>query len=129
MNFFLQLLFAGIPGVLAQISAGKVRALGVSISQRSAALPNVPTIAEAGLPGYYATSWYGLMLPAGTPKAIVDVLAKQISAIMRVPEVKDKMLAQGFEPVGDTPAQFGKFIGEEITRWEAVVKKAGIKPE
>ena len=124
-----QLLFAGIPGVLAQISAGKVRALGVSISQRSAALPNVPTIAEAGLPGYYATSWYGLMLPAGTPKAIVDVLAKQISAIMRVPEVKDKMLAQGFEPVGDTPAQFGKFIGEEITRWEAVVKKAGIKPE
>lgn len=124
-----QLLFAGIPGVLAQIGAGKVRALGVSISQRSAALPNVPTIAEAGLPGYYAASWYGLMVPAGTPKASIDVLARAISAIMRAPEVKEKMLAQGFEPVGDTPAQFGKFIGEEITRWEAVVKKSGIRAE
>jgi len=124
-----QLLFAGIPGVLAQISAGKVRALGVSISQRSPALPNVPTIAEAGLPGYYAASWYGLMVPAGTPDSTIDILAKQIGTIMRVPEVKEKMLAQGFEPVGDTPAQFGKFISEEILRWEQVVKRAGIKPE
>jgi tripartite-type tricarboxylate transporter receptor subunit TctC len=124
-----QLLFAGIPGVLAQISAGKVRALGVSISQRSAALPNVPTIAEAGLPGYYAASWYGLMVPAGTPKSSIDILAKQIGTIMRVPEVKEKMLAQGFEPVGDTPAQFGKFISEEILRWEQVVARAGIKSE
>jgi tripartite-type tricarboxylate transporter receptor subunit TctC len=124
-----QLLFAGIPGVMAQISAGKVRALGVSISQRSAALPNVPTIAEAGLPVYYAASWYGLMAPAGTPKSSIDILAKQIGTIMRVPEVKEKMLAQGFEPVGDTPAQFGKFISEEIQRWEQVVKRAGIKPE
>jgi len=124
-----QLLFAGIPGVLAQIGAGKVRALGVSISQRSAALPNVPTIAEAGLPGYYAASWYGLLVPAGTPKTSIDILARHIGTIMRVPEVKEKMLAQGFEPVGDTPAQFGKFINEEIPRWEKVVKTAGIKPE
>ncbi len=124
-----QLLFAGIPGVLAQISAGKVRALGVSISQRSPALPNVPTIAEAGLPGYYAASWYGLMVPAGTPDSTIDILAKQIGTIMRVPEVKEKMLAQGFEPVGDTPAQFGKFISEEILRWEQVVARAGVKPE
>ena len=124
-----QLLFAGIPGVMAQISAGKVRALGVSISQRSIALPNVPTIAEAGLPGYYAASWYGLMVPAGTPKSSIDMLAKQIGTIMRVPEVKEKMLAQGFEPVGDTPAQFGKFISEEILRWEQVVARAGVKPE
>jgi tripartite-type tricarboxylate transporter receptor subunit TctC len=124
-----QLLFASIPGVLAQIGAGKVRALGVSIAERSAVLPNVPTIAEAGLPGYYSASWYGLMLPAGTPKAYIDVLSKEIVTIMRVPEIKEKMLAQGFEPVGDTPAQFGKFIGEEVPRWENVVKKAGIKPE
>ncbi len=124
-----QLLFAGISGVLTQISAGKVRALGVSISQRSIALPNVPTIAETGFPGYYAASWYGLMLPAGTPKANINILAKEIGTIMRVPEVREKMLAQGFEPVGDTPAQFAKFIGEEIPRWENVVRKAGIKPE
>jgi tripartite-type tricarboxylate transporter receptor subunit TctC len=124
-----QLLFASIPGVLAQIAAGRIKALGVSISRRSPVLPNVPTIAEAGLPGYYAASWYGLLLPAGTPKAHIDVLAKEIARIMQVPDIKDKMLAQGFEPVGDSPAQFGKFIGEEITRWEKVVKAAGIKPE
>ncbi len=124
-----QLLFTSIPGVLTQIAAGRIRAIGVSISQRSAALPNVPTIAEAGLPGYYAASWYGLLLPAGTPKNNIDILAKEIGTIMRVPEVKEKMLAQGFEPVGDTPAQFAKFISEEIPRWEKVVKKAGIKPE
>ena len=124
-----QLLFAGISGVLTQINAGKVRALGVSISQRSVALPNVPTLAEAGLPGYYAASWYGLMVPAGTPNSNIDVLARQIGTIMRVPEVREKMLAQGFEPVGDTPAQFAKFISEEIPRWEKVVARAGIKPE
>ena len=124
-----QLLFAGIPGVLAQINTGKVRALGVSISQRSTALPNVPTIAEAGLPGYYAASWYGLLLPAGTPKKNIDILAREIGKIMTVPDVKEKMLAQGFEPVGNTPAQFKTFIGEEIVRWEKVVKTAGIKPE
>lgn len=124
-----QLLFASIPGVLAQIAAGRIKALGVSISRRSPVLPNVPTIAEAGLPGYYAASWYGLLLPAGTPKARIDVLAKEIARIMQVPDIKDKMLAQGFEPVGDSPAQFGKFIGEEIMRWEKVVKAAGIKAE
>jgi len=124
-----QLLFTSIPGVLAQINAGRIKALGVSISQRSSALPNVPTIAEAGLPGYYAASWYGLLLPAGVPKSSIDALAKEIGRIMQVPEVKEKMLAQGFEPVGDTPAHFRKFIGEEIPRWEKVVKAAGIKPE
>ena len=124
-----QLLFTSIPGVLAQISAGKVRAIGVSISQRSSALPNVPTIAEAGLPGYYAASWYGLLLPAGVPNSIVDALAKPITDIMRAPDVRDKMLAQGFEPVGNTPAQFAQFIREEIPRWDKVVKAAGIKPE
>ena len=124
-----QLLFASIPGVLAQIAGGRVKALGVSISRRSPVLPNVPTIAEAGLAGYYAASWYGLMLPAGVAKSNVDVLAREIARIMQMPEVKDKMRAQGFEPVGDTPAQFKQFIGEEIVRWEKVVKTAGIKPE
>ena len=124
-----QLLFTSIPGVLPHISAGRLKALGVSVSQRNSALPNVPTIAEAGLPGYYAASWYGLLLPAGVPRHNVDVLAKEIGKIMQAPEIKEKMLAQGFEPVGNSPAQFKKFIGEEIPRWEKVVKIAGIKPE
>jgi len=124
-----QTLFTSIPTALPQINAGKMRALGVSISKRSAALPNVPTIAEAGLRGYYAASWYGLLLPAGVPQAVVDVLSKEISAAMEAPAIRDGMLRQGFEPIGNTPAEFTKFIGEEIPRWEKVVRNAGIKPD
>lgn len=124
-----QTLFTSIPTALPQINAGKMRAIGVSISKRNVALPNVPTIAESGVPGYYAASWYGLLLPAGVPKPVVDTLSKEIVTAMKVPAIRDGMLKQGFEPVGDTPAEFKKFIGEEIPRWEKVVKNAGIKPE
>lgn len=123
-----QSLFTSIPTALPQVNAGKMRALGVSISKRSSALPNVPTIAES-LPGYYAASWYGLMLPAGVPKPVVDALSKEISVAMEVPAIRDGMLRQGFEPVGNKPEEFKKFISEEIPRWEKVVKNAGIKPE
>jgi tripartite-type tricarboxylate transporter receptor subunit TctC len=123
-----QALFTSIPTALPQVNAGKMRALGVSISKRSAALPNVPTIAES-LPGYYAASWYGLMLPTGVPRPVVDALSKEIVAAMQVPAIRDGMLKQGFEPVGNTPPEFTKFIREEIPRWEKVVKTAGIKPE
>ena len=124
-----QTLFTSIPTALPQINAGKMRAIGVSISKRNVALPNVPTIAEAGVPGYYAASWYGLLLPAGVPKPVVESLSKEIVTAMKVPAIRDGMLKQGFEPVGDTPGEFKKFIGEEIPRWEKVVKNAGIKPE
>jgi tripartite-type tricarboxylate transporter receptor subunit TctC len=123
-----QSLFTSIPTALPQVNAGKMRALGVSISKRSSALPNVPTIAES-LPGYYAASWYGLMLPAGVPKPVVDALSKEIITAMEVPAIRDGMLKQGFEPVGNTSAEFTKFIREEIPRWDKVVKTAGIKPE
>jgi tripartite-type tricarboxylate transporter receptor subunit TctC len=124
-----QLLFTSIPAALPQINAGKMKAVGVSISQRSNALPEVPTIAEAGLPGYYAASWYGLLLPAGVARSTVDILAKEIGTIMRAPDMKEKLLAQGFDPVGNNPAEFSKFIQEEIPRWEKIVKIAAIKPE
>jgi tripartite-type tricarboxylate transporter receptor subunit TctC len=129
MSGEVQAVFSSIPAALPHIGSGRMRALGVSISKRSSALPNVPTISEAGLPGYYAASWYGLLLPAGAPRPVVDALSKEVVAVMRVPDVRDKMLAQGFEPVGDAPEAFAKFIGEEIARWEKVVKNAGIKPE
>lgn len=123
-----QSLFTSIPTALPQVNAGKMRALGVSISKRSNALPNVPTIADS-LPGYYAASWYGLMLPAGVPKPVVDALSKEVIAAMETPAIRDGMLKQGFEPVGNSPAEFAKFIREEIPRWDKVVKTAGIKPE
>jgi tripartite-type tricarboxylate transporter receptor subunit TctC len=123
-----QSVFTSIPAALPQVNAGRMRALGVSISKRSSALPKVPTIADS-LPGYYAASWYGLMLPAGVPKPVVDTLSKEIVKAMEVPAIRDGMLKQGFEPVGNTPAEFTKFIREEIPRWDKVVKTAGIKPE
>jgi tripartite-type tricarboxylate transporter receptor subunit TctC len=129
MSGEIQAVFSSIPAALPHIGSGRMRALGVSISQRSNALPKVPTIAEAGLPGYYAASWYGLLLPAGTPKPVVDALSKEIVAVMRVADVREKMLAQGFEPVGDSPEVFSRFIREEIARWEKVVRNAGIQPE
>lgn len=124
-----QSLFTSIPTALPQVNAGKMRALGVSISKRSPALPNVPTIAEAGVPGYYAASWYGLLLPAGVPKPVVDLLSRHIATAMQLPELKEPMIRQGFEPVGNTPAEFTAFLQEEIVRWDRVVRNARIKPE
>jgi tripartite-type tricarboxylate transporter receptor subunit TctC len=129
MSGDVQAVFSSIPAALPHVSSGRMRALGVSIAKRSNALPDVPTIAEAGLPGYYAASWYGLLLPAAAPRPVVDALSREVVAVMRVPDVREKMLAQGFEPVGDAPEEFSKFIREEISRWEEVVRNAGIKPE
>lgn len=120
------LLFSSIPAALPQITAGRMKAIGVSISQRSSALPEVPTIQEAGLPGYYAASWYGLLLPAGAPRSTIDILSREIVTIMRAPDIKEKMASQGFEPIGNQPEEFAKFIREELPRWEKVVKAAGI---
>ena len=124
-----QTLFTSIPTALPQINNGKMKALGVSISKRSVALPNVPTIDEAGLPGYYAASWYGLLLPAGAPRPVLDTLTREIGNAMRAPDIREKMLAQGFEPVGNTPTEFAKFLSAEIARWEKIVKAANIRAD
>lgn len=120
------LLFSSIPAALPQINAGRMKAIGVSISQRSSALPDVPTIHEAGLSGYYAASWYGLLLPTGVPPSTIATLSREIVTIMRAPDIKERMLSQGFEPVGNDPEGFARFIREELPRWEKVVKAAGI---
>jgi tripartite-type tricarboxylate transporter receptor subunit TctC len=124
-----QAVFSSVPAAFPHINSNRIRALGVSIEKRSSALPNVPTIAEAGLPGFYAASWYGLFLPAGTPRGVVDALSREIVKVMKVPDIRDKMLAQGFEPMGDTPAEFTKFLHSEIVLWAKVVKAASIQPE
>ena len=121
--------FSSIPSGLPQIKAGRVRPLGVSISKRSSALPDVPTLEEAGLKGYYAASWYGMLLPAGTPKNVVDILSREIVAQMRTPEMRETLARQGFEPAGGSPEQFNTFIREEMLRWVKVIASAGIKPE
>ena len=114
---------------LPQIKAGRVRALAVSGTRRSPALPAVPTMMEAGVRGYESSTWYGVLAPKATSRPIVMKLNGEIVAILRLPEVKDRLLAEGAEPVGNSPEQFGEFIKSEIAKWGKVIRAAGIKAE
>jgi tripartite-type tricarboxylate transporter receptor subunit TctC len=113
----------------ASIRAGKLTAVAVLDSHRSAVLPNVPTVAESGVPGYEAVGWIGVVAPKGTPASIVAQLNTQLRKIMAMPEVKEKLTALGFEPSTDSPAEFNQLIRTEYARWGKVVKDAGIAPE
>ena len=115
----------GIP----QIRAGRLRGLGVTSAKRSASAPELPTLHEAGVPGYEATQWYGVLAPAATPPEIVKRLHAEIVEILKLPDVKERLAADGAEPVGDTPEAFGKFIRAEIAKWAKVARDAGIQPE
>ena len=109
--------------------AGRVRALGTNGAKRSTVLPDVPTIAEAGVKDYEATIWLGIMAPAGTPKPIVDRLNAEIGKIVARPDVKKAWNEQGAEPMAMTPAEFEKFLNADIAKWAHVVKVAGVKPD
>jgi tripartite-type tricarboxylate transporter receptor subunit TctC len=115
--------------MLPHVRSGKLKALGVGSAKRVPALPEVPTIAEAGVPGYEASNWWGLLAPAGTPAAIVKRLHGELSAILASPEIQKWFVSEGAEPVNMSPEQFGKFIQAEIVKWARVVKQAGIKAE
>jgi tripartite-type tricarboxylate transporter receptor subunit TctC len=124
-----QMMFDAVPTMAENIKAGQVRALGVSGTKRSAVLPDVPTIAEAGVPGYESTIWLGLMAPIGTPKPIIDKLNTQIAAIMRRPDVVQAWAAQGAEPTFMSPKEFQAFLRKDIEKWAKVVKVSGAKAE
>jgi tripartite-type tricarboxylate transporter receptor subunit TctC len=108
---------------------GKLRALGVGAATRSPALPDVPTVAEAGVPGYEVSNWIGIVAPAGTPQAIVDKLHQEITAIQDSPEVARQFAAEGAEAVRMSQVQFGTYMVNEMTKWERVVREGGIKAE
>jgi tripartite-type tricarboxylate transporter receptor subunit TctC len=114
---------------LPHIKSGKLRALAVTSPRRSAALPDVPTVAEAGLPGYDSTQWYGVLAPAGTQREIVARLHGAIVRALRDPEVGKRLAADGAEPVGSSPEEFAAFIKSETEKWAKVAQAAGIKPE
>ena len=118
-----------IPASLPQIRAGKMRALAISTPKRSGLLPEVPTAAEAGVPGYDAQSWFGLVAPAGTPREVVQRLHAEVTRVLAVAEVRARIQGIGMEPVGDTPEQFSAHIRSEIERWGRVVRAAGVKAE
>jgi tripartite-type tricarboxylate transporter receptor subunit TctC len=124
-----QMMFDAVPTMAENIKSGQVRALGVSGTKRSAVLPDVPTIAEAGVPGYESTIWLGLMAPIGTPKPVVDKLNTEIAAIMRRPDVVQAWAAQGAEPTFMTPERFQAFLRQDIEKWAKVVKISGARAE
>ncbi|MFZ3321016.1 MAG: tripartite tricarboxylate transporter substrate binding protein [Usitatibacter sp.] len=124
-----QMMFAGISTVIQHVKAGKLVALAIASPRRNAQLPDVPTVAESGLPGFDVTSWYGFVVRSGTPPAIVDKIQRDAAEALRMPDVQSKLAAQGLDPVGDTPAQFASVIDAETTKWVGIVRKAGIKPQ
>jgi tripartite-type tricarboxylate transporter receptor subunit TctC len=118
-----------IPSAITHLRSGKLRALGVGAAQRSALLPDVPTVSESGLPGYEAANWIGIVAPAGTPDAIVALLHKEISAMQDLPDVQKQLSNQGAAIMRMSSAEFGKFIASETDKWGRVVKEAGIKAQ
>jgi tripartite-type tricarboxylate transporter receptor subunit TctC len=115
----------GIP----HIRAGRLRALGVTGAKRTGAAPDVPTIAEAGVPGYEAVQWYGMVAPANTPRGVIARLNREMVTILQMPDVKEKFATDGADAGGSTPDEFGRYIKSETEKWQKVAKAAGIKPE
>ena len=121
--------FPNLPSALPQVKAGNLRALGVTTAKRSAAAPNIPTMAEAGVPGYDMGTWYGLVGPAGLPVEIRNRLNKELQLILADPKFKDKLIAQGADPMPGTPEQFARFITSEVERWRKLIAQSKITLE
>jgi tripartite-type tricarboxylate transporter receptor subunit TctC len=112
-----------------KVKAGTVRPLAVTTAKRSSAAPQVPTMAEAGLPGYETSTWGGLLAPAGTPKAVVVRLNTEVNRILALPDVRQRLQDAGIEAAGGSPQQFSDFLGTEMVKWAKVAKDAGIQAE
>ncbi len=124
-----QLMFNSAVSILPQVRANRLRALAVTSTKRIAPLPDVPSVAEAGVPGYEAASWYGVLAPARTPRNIIDRLHAEIAKAVRAPDVHDRLAGEGAEPVGNSPEAFAAFIARELQRWAKVIQDAGIRAE
>ena len=122
-----QLAFDNIPALLPHIHAGRLRALAVTPATRSVSLPDLPTVAEAGLPGYDASVWFGIFVPAGTPRAVIQRLHAETARALAAPDLKSRLAAMGAEVSGIGPDEFREFWRKEIPKWAGVVKAADIK--
>jgi tripartite-type tricarboxylate transporter receptor subunit TctC len=118
-----------VPSAIANVRAGKLRALAVTSKRRISAAPEVPTFEEAGLPGYEAVGWFGTVAPAGTPPGVINKLNSEIRAALSIPDVRERAIAAGAEPSANSPQEFAAFIREETKKWAEVIKAAGVKLE
>ena len=123
--------FACLPpvSVMPQAKAGRLKAIAVTSAERSALLPELPTLRESGLPGIQAVPWFAYMAPKGTPDAIVQRMSREIAAVLKDPEVLKRLQTAYFDPVGSTPEALAKFMGEELRRWKPVIERTGLKPD
>ncbi len=124
-----QMSFQFAPTALPHIKSGKLRALAVSTAKRSPAAPELPTIAESGLPGFEVLGWDGVHVPRGTPKAIIDRIGRDTLEVLKLSDVRERMASAGLDPAGDTPGEFAVFVRNDIARWAKVIAEGGIKLE
>lgn len=124
-----QVMFAPPPTVLPHVQSGKLRALAVTSDKRSQTMPQIPTVAESGVPGYAAIGWFGLLAPVATPKSLVTRISADANKVLATRDVRERLLALGSEPEGNTPEQFTIFIREDMAKWAKLMKERGIKPE
>jgi tripartite-type tricarboxylate transporter receptor subunit TctC len=115
--------------VQSHIKAGRVRALAIGTAQRSLVVPDLPTVAAAGVPGYEANNWNGVVAPAGTPRAVIERLQRAIKTIVDAPATREKLLQSAFEPIADTPGEFARYLAAERVKWGKVVRDAHVTPE
>ena len=120
-----QLMFDSLPSSISHVKSGKLRAIAVTTAKRASALPNVPTIAESGVPGFDISTWYGIWAPAGTPKEIVNRLSGEIAKIVKIPDVRERLAGLGAEPVGNSPDEFAAYCRSELAKWAKIVKASG----
>jgi tripartite-type tricarboxylate transporter receptor subunit TctC len=125
----INVMFGPAETVMPHVKSGRLRALAVTSAERFAVLPELPTVAESGVPGYSAVGWFGLFAPAGTPKDLVEKISADANQVLRDPEVKKAMVAAGAEASPDTPQEFGRFVHSEMDKWTKLMKERGIVPQ
>jgi tripartite-type tricarboxylate transporter receptor subunit TctC len=121
------MIFENLISVGAHVKTGKLKVLAVGSAKRSASMPQVPTVAESGVPGYEISLWFGMLGPAGMPAPLVSKIQRDVSGVLKMPDVRERLATLAADPVGSTPEAFEALIRSEITKWEKVVRSAGLK--
>jgi len=124
-----QLMFDSMPSAMPHVKSGKIRALAVTTAKRSPTVPDLPTVAESGVPGFDISTWYGVWAPAGTPKDIVNKVAAEMAKVLQQPAVRERLAALGAEPAGNTPEEFAAYCQSELAKWSRIVRQSGAKAD
>jgi len=124
-----QLMFDSMPSAMPHVKSGRIRAVAVTSARRSPTMPELPTVAESGVPGFDISTWYGVWAPAGTPKDIVNRLSAEIARALRLPEIRERLAGLGAEPVGNTPEEFAAYCQSELAKWSKIVRESGAKAD